>query len=196
MNRLKKEPVDYQAIIAKGDKYTDYTFERSQQYFALPHSGWNEFLDYWLFGWALYDWRRLGDAYPDATLFGNGLDFDDVEQGYGGTCYILAAMNALSEFDDILKGIFLTQEKNSAGIYALKMYVRGKPWIVTVDDEFMFYDGKPNFASTGDKNALWGPIMEKAFAKIKGSYAAANGGYTATGIRALTGVPTFDYVWS
>lgn len=49
-------------------------------------------------------------------------------------------MNALSEFDDILKGVFLTQEKNDAGIYAVKLYIRGKPWIVTVDDEFMVWD--------------------------------------------------------
>ena len=30
VNRMKKEPVDYQAIIAKGDKWTDKSFERSE----------------------------------------------------------------------------------------------------------------------------------------------------------------------
>lgn len=45
----------------------------------------------------------------------------------------------------------------------------------------------------GDNGSLWAPILEKAFAKVKGSYANANGGFTATGIRALTGVPTMDY---
>ena len=105
-------------------------------------------------------------------------------------------MNALSEFDDLLKNVFLTQEKNNAGIYAVKLYVRGKPWIITVDDEMMFYEQQPYFAMPGDNGSLWGPILEKAFAKAIGSYAAANGGYTATGIRALTGVPVFDYYWS
>lgn len=30
VNRLKKEPVDYQAIIDSGEKYTDKSFERSE----------------------------------------------------------------------------------------------------------------------------------------------------------------------
>lgn len=51
-------------------------------------------------------------------------------------------MNALSEFDDILKDVFLTQEKNDSGIYAVKLFIRGKPWIITVDDEFMLLDGE------------------------------------------------------
>lgn len=51
-------------------------------------------------------------------------------------------------------------------------------------------------ARLGDNGSLWGPILEKAFAKVKGSYAAANGGFTATGIRALTGIPVFDYWFS
>lgn len=40
---------------------------------------------------------------------------------------------------------------------------------------------------------LWGPLLEKAWAKVKGNYDQADGGYTANGIRALTGVPVFEY---
>lgn len=78
VNRLKKDPVDYEAIITKGLKYTDTSFERSEQYMALPHSGIAEWFDYWTFGWLLYDWRRLGEVYPDATLFGESPEFVDV----------------------------------------------------------------------------------------------------------------------
>lgn len=39
----------------------------------------------------------------------------------------------------------------------------------------------------------WPALMEKAFAKVKGSYAAANGGFVETGIRSLTGAPVFTY---
>ena len=46
---------------------------------ALPHSGIAEWFDYWTFGWLLYDWRRLGEVYPDATLFGVSPEFVDVE---------------------------------------------------------------------------------------------------------------------
>ena len=40
---------------------------------------------------------------------------------------------------------------------------------------------------------LWGPLLEKAWAKVKGNYAQADGGYTGNGIRALTGVPVYEY---
>jgi hypothetical protein len=49
------------------------------------------------------------------------------------------------------------------------------------------------FAGIGDNKNLWAPIMEKAFAKIKGTYAAANGGFVPNGLRSLIGSPVFDY---
>jgi len=40
---------------------------------------------------------------------------------------------------------------------------------------------------------LWAPLIEKAFAKVKGNYLNAEGGLVANGIRALTGIPVFMY---
>ena len=51
-----------------------------------------------------------------------------------------------------------------------------------------------NFATTGDNNVLWPSILQKAFAKLKGSYSDANGGFVTTGITSLTGAPVFDYL--
>jgi hypothetical protein len=36
-------------------------------------------------------------------------------------------------------------------------------------------------------------MFEKAWAKIKGNYAQANGGYVIEGMRGLIGVPSFEY---
>lgn len=47
-------------------------------------------------------------------------------------------MASLAEFPDQLKEVFLTQEKNNAGIYAFKFYIRGKPWVVEVDSTLLF----------------------------------------------------------
>lgn len=83
---------------------------------------------------------------------------------------------------------------NKAGIHAIKFYIRGKPWVVTVDDEFLFYGENLNFARIGDNRNLWGPLLEKAFSKIKGTYAHANGGFVPNGIRSLVGCPVNDYL--
>ena len=40
---------------------------------------------------------------------------------------------------------------------------------------------------------MWGALLEKAWAKVKGNYMAAEGGFTQTGLRVLTGAPVFDY---
>ena len=75
--------------------------------------------------------------YPDATLWGADPDWGQVYQGGAGTCYIMAAMAALSEWPDLIKSTFLTQQKNDEGIYAIRFYIRGKPWLITVDDEVL-----------------------------------------------------------
>lgn len=40
---------------------------------------------------------------------------------------------------------------------------------------------------------MWAPILEKAWAKVKGNYESAEGGFSVSGLRAITGAPTFTY---
>ena len=40
---------------------------------------------------------------------------------------------------------------------------------------------------------MWAPILEKAWAKVKGSYANADNGFFSTGLRSLVGIPVFVY---
>ena len=83
----------------------------------------------------------------------------------------------------------------------MRLYIRGKPWIITIDDNMLF--NGPSFAPTlkfagygqvdKDKAAMWGPLLEKAWAKMKGTYEGADGGFLENGLRALTGCPVFTY---
>lgn len=40
---------------------------------------------------------------------------------------------------------------------------------------------------------MWAPILEKAWAKIKGNYEASEGGFVVSGLRAITGAPVFYF---
>ena len=40
---------------------------------------------------------------------------------------------------------------------------------------------------------MWGPIIEKVFAKLKGSYMATDGGKQENALRYLTNAPVFTY---
>jgi len=55
------------------------------------------------------------------------------------------------------------------------MFIRGKPYVVTIDDTLLFNkasDGSlsPVFAGMGNNNtAFWAPLLEKAWIKITGN---------------------------
>ena len=55
-----------------------------------------------------------------------------------GDCYFMAVASALAEWPNQIKNIFLTQNKNTAGIFALSLYIRGKPHHISIDDNIMF----------------------------------------------------------
>ncbi len=82
----------------------------------------------------------------------------------------------------------MQKEKNKAGIYTIKFYIRGRPTLITIDDEFLFeknfiqFKGStnPTFAEMSDEYpSLWGLLIEKAWSKIQINYenSIAGGGY-------------------
>jgi hypothetical protein len=107
-------------------------------------------------------------------------------------------MSAAAEHPQVIKNAFLTQKRNDAGIYAVRFFIRGKPWVVSVDDQMLFIF--PNYTepklvfTRPDKkdHSLWAPILEKAWAKVMGNYNRAEGGLISQGIEALTGAPSYS----
>lgn len=113
---------------------------------------------------------------------------------------MIQALAGVAEFPSLITSMFLTTTENAAGIYAIRFYIRGKPWVIAVDNELLFYNGVDSnsnrmlyFTKEANYASFWAPILEKAFAKIKGNYASANGGFLITGVRSLTGLPGFYY---
>jgi calpain-15 len=109
----------------------------------------------------------------------------------------LASIGAVARFEALRNGIFLNREKNARGIYGVRFYIRGKPWVLAVDDRFFFStQTSPHslkFGKSKDPKALWIPVMEKAWAKVKGNYANSQGGFVQTGFRYMTGSPFETY---
>ena len=92
------------------------------------------------------------------------------------------------------------------GIYALNFYALGLPVTITIDDYIPYLERYgPPFVGSGPDESLWGALVEKALAKMHGSYEAIQGGIPIEGVRRLTGYPgkqmmhtdiTVDELWN
>ena len=73
------------------------------------------------------------------SLFGrNSISPKDAIQNGLGDCWIVAAASAVATDPERIKNIFLTQNLNNAGIYALRLYLLGVPVTVSVDEKLAF----------------------------------------------------------
>jgi hypothetical protein len=71
----------------------------------------------------------------------------------------------------LIKDIFVTKKRNSAGIYAVRLWVHGELKIVVVDDYLPSFDGEsPIFCRSKRKGEFWMCLLEKAWAKMHASY--------------------------
>ena len=111
-------------------------------------------------------------------LFVDDIDPNDIKQGQLGDCWFLSALSSLAERPGMVRRLFITQEYNKEGIYKIKLWKNGEWVIVTVDDYIPWrYNGGPMF-SRSNNNEMWVMLMEKAYAKLHGSYQALSQGFT------------------
>lgn len=127
---------NYNATIAAGKPWTDPLFGNSS---ALL---WHDYNDHNIDGYLSgITWARANARIPNATLFGSAgaPNRDNIHQGALGDCYYLSSVAADAEWAQRVKNVFLTQSYNSAGIFALNVYIRGKPTLLVIDDFLPFW---------------------------------------------------------
>ena len=130
-------------------------------------------------------WLRPNEFMKKVNLFEDGVEPNDIEQGALGDCYVLAAIASISEY---AKRIYEMIEDKGNGRYEIKMYYKGIERITVVDDLIPCSNGKPIF-SKNKGNELWVMLIEKAYAKLAGSYGAIEGGSSGVALSNITGMP-------
>lgn len=78
----------------------------------------------------------------------------------------------------------------------MRLFVKGKPSVITIDDYLPFMNGSPIFAKKSGDNDMWVGLLEKAFAKVSSNYENTNFGWQAESWRILTGAPSRFYIMS
>eukprot|EP00598_Pedospumella_elongata_P001962 CAMPEP_0184979376 /NCGR_PEP_ID=MMETSP1098-20130426/9690_1 /TAXON_ID=89044 /ORGANISM="Spumella elongata, Strain CCAP 955/1" /LENGTH=351 /DNA_ID=CAMNT_0027502687 /DNA_START=199 /DNA_END=1251 /DNA_ORIENTATION=+ len=129
------------------------------------------------------------DKHSRPVLFDETIEGTDVCQGALGDCWLLAAFATLCERKTFIQNIFVTQSYNPFGKYTVRLYnpVKKQFYNVTIDD-YVPCDshGRPLFCKFNG-HEMWPLLLEKAYAKSKGSYAAIEGGRPLNAMIELTG---------
>jgi hypothetical protein len=127
---------------------------------------------------------------------------DNLHQGGIGDCWLIAGIATVCEQNDgqLIRDVFIHAD-HAKGIYALRLYVNGQSRVVFIDDYLPTYcnDSKHLTVEKNQNNKqvafcglnkpayFWCCLIEKAYAKVTGSYALIVGGFEDVAMADLTG---------
>lgn len=110
----------------------------------------------------------------------------------------MSTLSVLTEHPERIMKLFATDQVNPQGVYGINMCKNGEFQTVIVDDHIPCNSGNdagPCF-SKGNGPELWVILLEKAWAKIHGSYERVIGGQAHLTMRDLTGAPSYEIMSS
>ncbi|NXV92133.1 CAN14 protein, partial [Calonectris borealis] len=119
-------------------------------------------------------WKRPHALHRTPVFYAANRKQLDLCQGLVENCWFLAALEALTFHQDILAAVVPQNqsfERKYAGIFHFRFWHFGE-WVdVVVDDRLPVNQaGELVFVSSVYKNVFWGALLEKAYAKLYGSY--------------------------
>ncbi|XP_061599295.1 calpain-A-like [Cololabis saira] len=139
---------------------------------------------------ARVEWLRPGNIISNAAFVVDGVSRFDFGQGSVGNCWFLASVGALTFQKDILQQVVPLQQEfdeNYCGIFHFRFWRFGR-WVdVVIDDKLPTINGRLIFVRSKDPTEFWPALLEKAYAKVCGSYSDMTAGTPAEALVDFTG---------
>ncbi|KAK1785126.1 hypothetical protein P4O66_018540 [Electrophorus voltai] len=135
-------------------------------------------------------WLRPKEISKNAVFVEGTTGTTDICQGQLGNCWLLAALSCLTMHPTLFEKVVpagQTLDVSYVGIFRFRFWQYGE-WVeVVVDDRLPVRGGRLLFSYSRTNNEFWSALVEKAYAKLIGSYGSLKGGNISEGMEDFTG---------
>lgn len=137
-------------------------------------------------------WLRPKEACENPQFVVNEFNRCDMDQGYVGNCWFIAGAVGIMQNPKMFAKVVPQDqsfEDNYGGIFHFRFWLYGE-WVdVVVDDRLPYWsDGTLVYCKNKQEpNEYWSPLLEKAYAKVYGTYESLDAGQTYDALVDMSG---------